>query len=34
MTGALTFMALVIGWALTLGRVTGGSWLPTGGRKP
>lgn len=33
MIGPLVFVALVVVWALVLGRVFGGSWLPTGGRE-
>jgi hypothetical protein len=34
MIGGLVFVALVIAWALILGRLMGGtgSWLPSGGR--
>lgn len=35
MSGALIFLALVVGWALLLGRLMGGTgtWLPTGGKE-
>jgi hypothetical protein len=33
--GALIFLAIIVGWAILLGRMMGGNgkWYPTGGRE-
>lgn len=33
MIGALIFTAIIVAWALLLGRTFGGSWLPNGGHE-